>query len=103
MAVALEAYAPRESVVIAYGNLYMIPGSVTTAVDSISGEEYDTAGQVWAFGPQTWSNYRQNPAHLAAAQSGPTNLALLWNYTTTGAVSSSPRHGKRQSFFRFTR
>ena len=95
----VEAYAPRESVVIAYGNLYMIPGSVTTAVDSISGEEYDTAGQVWAFGPQTWSNYRQNPAHLAAAQSGPTNLALLWNYTTTGAVSSSPSIADGRVFF----
>jgi outer membrane protein assembly factor BamB len=95
----VEAYAPRESVVIAYGNLYMIPGSVTTAVDSISGDEYDTAGQVWAFGPQSWSTYRQNPAHLAAAQSGPISLALLWNYTTTGAVSSSPSIADGRVFF----
>ncbi len=95
----VEAYAPRESVVVAYGNLYMIPGSVTKAVDSISGEEYDTAGQVWAFGPQSWLNYRQNPAHTAAAQSGPTNLALLWNYTTNGAVSSSPSMADGRVYF----
>ena len=86
----IEAFAPRESVIIAYGNLYIIPGSVTTAVDSISGEEYDTMGQVWAFGPQSWSMWRQNPAHTAVGQSGPTNLTLLWNFTTSGAVISSP-------------
>ena len=95
----VEAYAPRESVVIAYGNLYMIPGSVTTFVDSISGEEYDLMGQVWAFGPQSWSTYRQNPAHSAAGPSGPTNLNLLWNYTTGGAVSSSPSIADGRVFF----
>ena len=36
----MEALAPRESVAIAYGDLYIIPGDVTTAVDSISGNEY---------------------------------------------------------------
>lgn len=95
----VEAFAPRESVIIAYGNLYMIPGSVTKAVDSISGEEYDTAGQVWAFGPQSWSTYRQNPAHTAAAQSGPTTLSLLWNFTTGGAVGSSPTIADGRVFF----
>ena len=39
----IEAFAPRESVAIAYGNLYIIPGNVTTAVDAISGNEYFTA------------------------------------------------------------
>src|SRR3990170_13615 len=34
---SLEAFAPRESVAIAYGKLYMIPGNVTTSVDTISG------------------------------------------------------------------
>jgi outer membrane protein assembly factor BamB len=86
----IEAFAPRESVAIAYGNMYIIPGSVTTAVDSISGAEYDTMGQVWAFGPQSWQMWRKDPAHSAVAQSGPTNLALLWNFSTTGAVTSSP-------------
>ena len=95
----VEAFAPRESVAIAYGNLYMIPGSVTKAVDSISGEEYDTAGQVWAFGPQSWPMWRQNPAHSAVAQSGPTNLTLLWNFTTGGAVASSPSMADGRVYF----
>ena len=45
----IEAYAPRESVTIAYGYLYLIPGEVTKAVDSISGDEYDVLGHIWAF------------------------------------------------------
>ncbi len=32
----IEALAPRESVAVAYGILYLIPGDVTTAVDTIS-------------------------------------------------------------------
>ncbi len=34
--------------------------------------------------------YRYDPAHSAVGQSGPTNLSLLWNFTTQGAVVSSP-------------
>ncbi|MCL2642529.1 MAG: PQQ-binding-like beta-propeller repeat protein [Candidatus Bathyarchaeota archaeon] len=45
----IEAYAPRESVAIAYGYLYLIPGEVTKAVDSISGSEYEVMGHVLAF------------------------------------------------------
>jgi outer membrane protein assembly factor BamB len=45
----IEAYAPRESVAIAYGYLYLIPGEVTKAVDSISGSEYEVMGSIWAF------------------------------------------------------
>jgi outer membrane protein assembly factor BamB len=45
----IEAYAPRESVAIAYGYLYLIPGEVTKAVDSISGSEYEVLGHIWAF------------------------------------------------------
>jgi len=93
----IEAFAPRESVAIAYGNLYLIPGTVTTAVDSISGEEYDTMGQVWAIGvkplpddAEPWSMWRQDPAHSGVGQSGPTNLTLMWKFTTSGAVVSSP-------------
>ena len=93
----IEAFAPRESVVVAYGNLYLIPGTVTTAVDSISGEEYDTMGQVWAIGAkplpsntEPWAMWRQNPAHTGVGQTGPTKLALVWKFATTGAVVSSP-------------
>jgi outer membrane protein assembly factor BamB len=45
----IEAYAPRESVAIAYGYLYLIPGDVTKAVDSIDGSEYEVMGHIWAF------------------------------------------------------
>ena len=93
----IEAFAPRESVAVAYGNLYLIPADVTTAVDSISGNEYSTIGQVWAIGPSSfpattdsWSMFHHDPAHSAVGQSGPANLTLRWKFTTEGAVVSSP-------------
>ena len=48
----IEALAPRESAIVAYGNLYIIPGSVTTAVDTTSGTEYTTDSELWAIGSQ---------------------------------------------------
>jgi outer membrane protein assembly factor BamB len=86
----IEAFAPRESVAVAYGNLYLIPGDVTTAVDTISGEEYSTMNQVWAIGASSWPMWRHDPAHSAIGQSGPANLTLCWKFTTGGAVVSSP-------------
>ena len=85
----IEAFAPRESVAVAYGNLYLIPADVTTMVDSESGDEYSTINQVWAIG-SSWPMWRHDPAHSAIGQSGPANLTLSWNYTTNGAVISSP-------------
>ena len=49
----IEALAPRESDIVAYGNLYIIPGEVTTAVDTTSGTEYSTDSQLWAIGSTT--------------------------------------------------
>lgn len=46
----IEALAPRESDIVAYGNLYIIPGNVTSAVDTTSGTEYSTNNQLWAIG-----------------------------------------------------
>jgi len=86
----IEAFAPRESVAIAYGNLYLIPGSVTTAVDEESGEEYSTFNQVWAIGTSSWSMFRRDSAHNAAGQSAPENLTLRWKFTTDGGIISSP-------------
>ena len=85
----IEAFAPRESVAVAYGNLYLIPADVTTMVDSESGDEYSTLNQVWAIG-SSWPMWRHDPAHSATGQSGPADLTLRWNYTTDGAVTSSP-------------
>jgi outer membrane protein assembly factor BamB len=86
----IEAFAPRESVAVAYGNLYLIPGDVTTSVDVESGEEYATIDQVWAIGTRPWPMWRHDPAHSATGQSGPANLTSRWNFTTGGAVISSP-------------
>jgi outer membrane protein assembly factor BamB len=93
----IEAFAPRESVAIAYGRLYLIPGNVTTAVDSVSGSEYTTINQVWAIGASSplvdsspWSMFRKDAAHSSVAYGGPSNLTLAWNFTTGGAVISSP-------------
>ena len=95
----MEAFAPRESVAIAYGNLYLIPGDVTTAVDSISGTEYATLNQVWAIGVTSWPMYRHDPAHSAAGPSGPANLFLRWKFTTGGAVVSSPSIVDGRAYF----
>ena len=91
----MEALAPRESVAVAYGNLYMIPGNVTSAVDSISGSEYTTMDQVWAIGSSTipvssWPMWRADPTHSSTAQAGPSNFTVAWKFTTNGSVISSP-------------
>jgi outer membrane protein assembly factor BamB len=91
----IEALAPRESVAVAYGHLYLIPGNVTTSVDAISGSEYTTVNQVWAIGASSipvssWPMWRHDPAHSSTAPEGPSNLTLAWKFTTNGAVISSP-------------
>ena len=94
---ALEAFAPRESVAVAYGKLYLIPGDVTTAVDATSGSEYTLKGQVWAFGSNTspvtggsWPMFRHNAVRDSIGTGGPSNLTLAWKFPTNGAVMSSP-------------
>jgi outer membrane protein assembly factor BamB len=92
----IEALGPRESVAVAYGHLYLIPGNVTTAVDAISGSEYTTLNELWAIGTPfstvngDWPMWRRDPAHSSTAPAGPSNLTLAWNFTTKGAVISSP-------------
>ena len=94
-ALPIEALAPRESAIIAYGNLYMIPGDVTTSVDSISGDEYSRLNQVWCFGTNSltvsdWPMFLTDPTHSSTAQIGPSSLTLAWNFTTGGGIISSP-------------
>jgi outer membrane protein assembly factor BamB len=91
----IEALAPRESDIVAYGNLYVIPGNVTTAVDTTSGTEYSTDNQLWAIGTNSipvsnWPMFRADPTHSSTASEGPSNLTLAWKYTTNGSVISSP-------------
>jgi outer membrane protein assembly factor BamB len=93
----IEAFAPRESVAVAYGKLFLIPGDVTTAVDAYSGSEYTVKGQVWAFGDNlsqvsddSWPMFRHDAVRSSIGDSGPSNLTLVWKYLTNGAVMSSP-------------
>ena len=91
----IEALAPRESIAIAYGKLFLIPGTVTDAVDAISGSEYDSFNQVWAIGSNDiitsdWPMWRADPAHSSTTIGGPSNLTLAWKFTTGGSVISSP-------------
>lgn len=96
----MEALPPRESVAVAYGALYLIPGNVTTAVDTISGNEYAIDEQIWAIKDiaqeeppkvsTNWRQWRADPAHSSIAPMGPSNLTIAWKYQTGGAVISSP-------------
>jgi outer membrane protein assembly factor BamB len=95
----IESFAPRESVAVAYGTLYMIPGNVTTSVDSISGDEYSTLNEVWAIRSEPWPMWRHDPEHSAAGQSGPANLTLRWKFTTSGGVVSSPSVAYGRAYF----
>ncbi len=91
----IEALAPRESVAIAYGHLYMIPGNVTTSVDSVSGNEYSRNNEVWSIGSSSipvsnWPMWRSDPTHTSTAPTGPSTLSLTWNFSTQGSITSSP-------------
>jgi outer membrane protein assembly factor BamB len=97
----VEALPPRESVAVAYGALYIIPGSVTTAVDTISGNEYATDNHLWAIRDpaptettlrvvSSWPQWRADPTHSSSAEVGPSNLSLAWKFQTEGSVISSP-------------
>ncbi len=84
--IPIQAYAPRESTAIAYGNLYLIPGSI----NYMEMDSYLVLNEIWAIGSKQWPMFRGDPSHTAARNSGPTNLTLRWNFTTGGAVISSP-------------
>jgi outer membrane protein assembly factor BamB len=91
----IEALAPRESAIVAYGNLYIIPGSVTTAVDTTSGTEYTTDSELWAIGASSipisnWPMWRSDSIHSSSAQMGPSSFSLSWKFQTNGSVISSP-------------
>ncbi len=70
----IEALAPRESAIVAYGNLYIIPGQVTSAVDTTSGTEYSTNDELWAIGSggTPVSTPSSSPTPTPAATATPT-------------------------------
>jgi outer membrane protein assembly factor BamB len=92
----VEAYPPRESTAVAYGNLYLIPGFVKEQ----EMDEYVTLDQVWAIGsPKPWPMWRHDPEHTASGQSGPENLTLRWKFAAGGAVVSSPSVAEGIAYF----
>jgi outer membrane protein assembly factor BamB len=74
----IEALPPRESAIVAYGNLYIIPGSVTTAVDTTSGTEYSTDSQLWAIG--------STPTPTTSSTPTPTAKLTPTPIPTSGAI-----------------
>jgi outer membrane protein assembly factor BamB len=84
--IPIEAYPPRESIAIAYGNLYLVPGFVLYE----QMDTYVTFNQVWAIGTRSWPMFRHDAANTGVGQSGPTNLTLRWKFAAQGAVTSSP-------------
>ncbi len=82
----IEAYSPRESTAIAYGNLYLIPGYI----EEFKMDSYVTLDEVWAIGSKPWSMWRSDSENSGTGQSGPTNLNVRWKFTTGGGVVSTP-------------
>ncbi|HUT16956.1 MAG TPA: PQQ-binding-like beta-propeller repeat protein [Acidobacteriota bacterium] len=83
---SVAAFPPRESVAVAYGTLHLTPGYVKEQ----EMDYYVTIDQVWAIGTKPWPMWRRAPEHTGTGQFGPTNLTLRWEFTTCGAVLSSP-------------
>jgi outer membrane protein assembly factor BamB len=82
----IETHTPRDSIAIAYGNLYIIPGYI----EEMKMDEYETLDEVWAIGSSSWSMWRSDSANSGTGESGPTQLNLRWKFTTDGGVGSTP-------------
>jgi len=83
----IETHCPRDSIAIAYGNLYIIPGYI----EEMTMDRYETLDEIWAIGSSdSWSMWRNDSENSGSGQSGPTELNLRWNFTTGGGVVSTP-------------
>jgi len=82
----IEAHPPRESVAVAYGNLYLIPGYIK----EMTMDQYITLDEVWAIGSDSWGMWRNDAQNRGAGQSGPTQLNLRWKFKTGSGVASTP-------------
>ncbi len=91
----IEAYSPRESVAIAYGNLYLIPGYIEENMMNT----YTVPGEVWAIGSESWSMWRNDAENSGAGQGGPSELNMRWAFTAGGGVVSSASIVDRLVYF----
>jgi outer membrane protein assembly factor BamB len=82
----IETHCPRDSIAVAYGNLYIIPGYI----EEMKMDEYITLDEVWAIGSNSWSTWRSDLGNRGAGQSGPAELNLRWSFRTGGGVTSTP-------------
>lgn len=82
----IETHPPRDSVAIAYGNLYLIPGYI----EEMRMNSYQTLDEIWAIGTEPWSMWRKDSRNNGMGQSGPTELNLRWKFKAGGGVVSSP-------------
>jgi outer membrane protein assembly factor BamB len=82
----IETHSPRDSIAVAYGNLYIIPGYI----EEMKMDSYITLNEVWAIGNGSWSTWRSDSENSGAGQSGPAELNLRWKFGTGGGVVSTP-------------
>ena len=82
----IETHCPRDSVAVAYGNLYIIPGYI----EEMKMDSYITLDEVWAIGSSSWSTWRGDSVNSGAGQSGPAELNLRWKFRTGSGVASTP-------------
>jgi outer membrane protein assembly factor BamB len=82
----IETHCPRDSIAVAYGNLYVIPGYI----EEMKMNSYTTLDEVWAIGSNQWSTWRGDTTNSGAGQSGPTELNHRWSFQTGGGVGSTP-------------
>ena len=93
----IETHSPRDSIAVAYGNLYIIPGFVK----EMTMDQYETYNEVWCIGGTTesWSMWRNDSENSGASEFGPSELNLRWSFKTNGGVGSTPIVAEGRVYF----
>ncbi|MFZ7137821.1 MAG: PQQ-binding-like beta-propeller repeat protein [archaeon] len=84
----IETHCPRDSIAVAYGNLYIIPGFIK----EMTMDQYETYDEVWCISDnsESWSMWRNDSENTGASEVGPSELNLRWSFETNGGVGSIP-------------
>ena len=91
----IETHCPRDSIAVAYGNLYIIPGYI----EEMKMDSYITLDEVWAIGSDSWSMWRNDAENRGNGQSGPSELNLRWKFRAGSGVVSTPIIVERRVYF----